>query len=58
MKKRNFKSNKELLLYLFVCIKETKKWWLLPFLLLLAFLSIFISLTGNQSILPSIYVIF
>lgn len=53
-----FNNNKELLLYLYILIKENKKWWLLPFLIVLGILSLFVSLTGNQSILPAIYAIF
>lgn len=53
-----FNSNKDLLLFLLVLIKENKKWWLLPWLLVLAILSIFVSLTGNTSILPAIYAFF
>jgi len=52
------KSNKDLLIQLFILIKENKKWWLLPLLLVLVFLSLFVSLTGNQSILPAIYALF
>ncbi|MBL7197457.1 MAG: hypothetical protein ISS47_05120 [Candidatus Omnitrophica bacterium] len=58
MKKSRFKSSLELLKELFILIKINKKWWLLPFLLVLAFLSIFVSLSGNQSILPAIYALF
>jgi len=58
MKKSRFKSTLKLLVELFVLIKVHKKWWLLPLLLVLAFLSIFISLSGNQSILPAIYALF
>ena len=57
-KKSRFESNKELLIMLFILIKENKKWWLLPFLVVLIFLSLFVSLTGNQSILPAIYALF
>jgi len=56
--KSRFKSNKELLIMLFILIEENKKWWLLPLLLVLVFLSLFVSLTGNQSILPAIYALF
>ncbi|MFC1698406.1 DUF5989 family protein [Candidatus Omnitrophota bacterium] len=52
------KNNKDLLIELFILIKENKKWWLLPFLLVLALLGLFVSLTGNQSILPAIYALF
>lgn len=52
------KSNWDLLVLLFLKIKQARKWWLLPFLLLLAFLGLFVSLTGNQSVLPAIYALF
>ncbi len=58
MKKSRFKSNIKLLTELFILIKTHKKWWLLPLLFVLAFLSLFISLSGNQSILPAIYALF
>ncbi len=53
-----FKSNRELLLFLFVLIRENRKWWLLPVLFVLAILGIFVSLTGNTSLLPAIYALF
>lgn len=54
-----FKNNRELLLYLFVQIRHTRKWFLLPILLLLAIIGLFVSLTtGNSSILPAIYALF
>lgn len=53
-----FKNNRELLVYLYLMIRENKKWWLLPWLLVLAFLGIFMSLTGNASLLPAIYALF
>ncbi len=53
-----FKNNRELLLYLFLMIRENRKWWLLPWLLVLGVLSIFVSLTGNASLLPAIYALF
>ena len=58
IKKRLLTTNKELLISLFILIKENKKWFLLPLLLVLALLGIFVSLTGNQSILPAIYALF
>jgi len=58
VKKSRFKSTVKLLAELFMLIKLHKKWWLLPLLLVLAFLSIFISLSGSQSILPAIYALF
>ncbi|MCL4234587.1 MAG: hypothetical protein KJ042_08715 [Deltaproteobacteria bacterium] len=51
-------SNRELLLFLFLMIRENKKWWLLPLLFVLSILSMFVSLTGNASILPAIYALF
>lgn len=53
-----FENNRELLIYLFILIKENKKWWLLPLFLILAFLSLFAGLTGNTAILPAIYALF
>ncbi len=56
--KRDIKSNLDILIELFVLIKTHKKWWLLPLLLVLAFLSMFVNLSGNHSILPAIYALF
>lgn len=53
-----FENNREVLLFLFIMIKENKKWWLLPMLAVLAILSLFASLTGNASVLPAIYALF
>lgn len=58
LRKSKISSNKELLIELFLMIKEHKKWWLLPLLLVLAFLSIFVNLAGNSAILPAIYALF
>ena len=57
-KASRLRSNWDLLILLFILIKTNKKWWLLPLLFVLAFLGLFISLTGNQSILPAIYALF
>ena len=57
-KKSRFKANMDLILGLYLLIRTSKKWWLLPFLFVLAFLALFVSLTGNQSILPAIYALF
>lgn len=51
-------GNWEVLTYLFVLIMQKKKWWLLPLLILLAFLSVFVNLSGSHSILPAIYALF
>lgn len=56
--KGRFKSNWDIIIALFIMIKQNKKWWLLPFLLMLAFLSLFVTLTGDHSILPAIYALF
>ena len=57
-KKTQFKSNLDILIELFFMIKEHKKWFLLPLLFILAFLSMFVNLSGSQSILPAIYALF
>ncbi len=54
----NVKSKWELLLLLFLSIKEKRKWWLLPLLLFIAVLSIFMNILGQGSILPAIYTFF
>lgn len=51
-------SSWDVILLLFVMIKNAKKWWLIPLLIVLAFLSIFVRLTGNSSVLPAIYALF
>lgn len=51
-------NNRDLLLFLFIMIKENRKWWLFPLLFVLAILGMFVSLTGNTSILPAIYALF
>ncbi|MCF7907351.1 MAG: DUF5989 family protein [Candidatus Omnitrophica bacterium] len=57
-RKTSFKQNKEILWQIFFLIKENKKWWLLPIFLVLVILGLFVSLTGNQSILPAVYALF
>lgn len=57
-KQSAFQTNKDIIIKLFVLIKTTKKWWLLPMLLVLAVLGLFVSLTGNHSVLPAIYALF
>lgn len=51
-------SSWDVILLLFVMIKNSRKWWLIPLLIVLAFLSIFVRLTGNSSVLPAIYALF
>lgn len=43
---------------LYDLMRHNKKWWLLPFLAVLAFLFIFVGLSGNRVILPAIYALF
>jgi len=56
--KGEIKSNWDLIMLLFIMIKTRRKWWLLPLLLVLAFLGVFVSLTGNNAVLPAIYALF
>ena len=59
MKKgKPFKSNWELIKALLMLIIVNKKWYLLPLLIILALLGLFITLTGNHSVLPAIYALF
>jgi len=58
IKKNNQISNRELLSKIFILIIQHKKWWLMPFFLVLAFLGLFFSLSGNQSLLPALYALF
>ncbi|MCK9594777.1 MAG: DUF5989 family protein [Candidatus Omnitrophica bacterium] len=58
MNKEQFKSNLHLVGFLFMKIISQKRWWLLPLLLILLFLGIFVSVTGNSSVLPAIYALF
>lgn len=51
-------NRRELLLFLFLRIRETGKWWLYPILIVIAILTLFVTLTGNSSILPAIYAFF
>ena len=39
-------------------LREEKKWWLAPILIILGLLSIFIVLTESSSLLPAIYALF
>ncbi len=55
---KRIKKNNELIVQLFQMIVETKKWWLLPILAVLAMLSLFAALTGGSSVLPAIYALF
>ena len=57
-KTERFKSDWQLIVSLFLLIKKNRKWLLLPPLIILAFLSLFVTLSANQSILPAIYALF
>ncbi len=57
-KRSRIQSNMDLLIELFLLIKMHKKWWLLPLLIVLAFLGVFVSLSGNSAVLPAIYALF
>ncbi len=39
-------------------LREEKKWWLAPILIILGLLSIFIVLTESSALLPAIYALF
>lgn len=41
----------------FTKIYTAKKWWLLPFWLILAFLALVLFLSGNGALLPAIYMV-
>jgi len=56
--KSRIKQNYEVIKLLFKYIMVNKKWWLFPFLLVLAFFGIFISFVGNSSVMPLIYALF
>jgi hypothetical protein len=56
--KPRLRQNYEIIKLLFKYIKENKKWWLLPFLIVLIFFGIFISFAGNSSVMPLIYALF
>lgn len=56
--KTRMKANNKLLKEIFLLIKENKKWWLMPIFLVFAFLSLFLTLAGGNSILPAIYALF
>lgn len=53
-----FEKNRDLLWFMLVLLVQNKKWWLIPMWFLLALLGLFVSLTGNTSILPAIYALF
>ncbi len=56
--KSRIRQNYEIIKLLFKYIMENKKWWLIPFLLVLAFFGLFISFVGNSSVMPILYALF
>lgn len=56
--KSRLKQNYEIIKLLFKYVKENKKWWLIPFILVLAFFGIFISFVGSSSVMPILYALF
>ncbi|MHA1569381.1 MAG: DUF5989 family protein [Alphaproteobacteria bacterium] len=50
-----FTSRRELFLYAYIRIKETRKWWLLPILIVLVIIGMFINVFTGNSVLPAIY---
>ncbi len=56
--KSKTRQNYETIKLLFKYVMENKKWWLIPFLITLAFFGIFISVVGNNSVMPILYVLF
>ena len=39
-------------------LREEKKWWLMPILIILGLMSIFIIMTESSALLPAIYALF
>ncbi len=56
--KSKTRQNYETIKLLFKYVMENKKWWLIPFLIILVFFGIFISVVGNSSVMPILYVLF
>ena len=53
-----FQSNREFLSFLYQRIRQKRKWWLLPVLLLLYLLASMFNLPGKESVLPALYFLF
>lgn len=56
--KGRLKQNYEVIKLLFKFIMENKKWWLIPFVLILALFGLFVSFVGNSSVMPLLYALF
>ena len=56
--KGRLRQNYEVIKLLFKFIMENKKWWLIPFVLILALFGLFVSFVGNSSVMPLLYALF
>jgi hypothetical protein len=56
--KGRLRQNYEVIKLLFKFIMENKKWWLIPFVLILALFGSFVSFVGNSSVMPLLYALF
>ena len=56
--KGRLRQNYEVIKLLFKFIVENKKWWLIPFVLILALFGLFVSFVGNSSVMPLLYALF
>jgi len=54
----DIKQSTKLLKEIWALIVKNKKWWLIPFFLVLVIFSLSIVLVGGGAILPAIYAIF
>ncbi len=52
---KRFKNKRELFWYAFMRIRETRKWWLIPVLVLLVIGGFFLNLFTGYNVLPAIY---
>jgi len=52
---KRFKNKRELFWYAFMRIRETRKWWLIPVLVLLVIGGFFLNLFIGYNVLPAIY---
>jgi len=52
---QKFRNQWQLFLFALTRIRETRKWWLLPVLLLLVIFGLFLNLFTGYNILPAIY---
>ncbi len=56
--KGRLRQNYEVIKLLFKFIMENKKWWLIPFVLILVLFGLFVSFVGNSSVMPLLYALF